>query len=59
MLAQLALSLLLLHGVQAREAIGSACSIANNHLDANTKEFITDCDSYGCKSRSNSHQCEC
>ena len=50
MLAQVALSVLLLHGVQAREAIGSACSIANNHLDANTKEFITDCDSYGCES---------
>jgi hypothetical protein len=36
----------------ARIALGGPCDIANNHLDGTTKEFITDCDSFGCESGS-------
>jgi hypothetical protein len=49
MLGLVSLFLFVSCGASAREAIGSACSISNNHLDANTKEFITDCDSFGCE----------
>ena len=34
--------------VTARNPLYGTCSVADNHLDANTKEFITDCDSFGC-----------
>nr|XP_019011091.1 uncharacterized protein I206_04400 [Kwoniella pini CBS 10737]OCF49872.1 hypothetical protein I206_04400 [Kwoniella pini CBS 10737] len=33
--------------VIARSALYGACDIANNHLDINTKAFVTDCDSFG------------
>ncbi|CAD6588153.1 MAG: hypothetical protein TREMPRED_004943, partial [Tremellales sp. Tagirdzhanova-0007] len=33
--------------VAARSGLYGNCSVSNNHLDANTKEFITDCDSFG------------
>ncbi|WWC62056.1 uncharacterized protein I303_104645 [Kwoniella dejecticola CBS 10117] len=31
----------------ARSALYGACDVANNHLDVNTKAFVTDCDSFG------------
>ena len=47
------LHLLLIHALAAvaataRSPLYGNCSVANNHLDANTKEFVTDCDSFGC-----------
>jgi len=42
-------TVLLANAALAKEIVGSACSIAHNRLDADTKEFITDCDSFGCE----------
>lgn len=49
MLVYIVVSSLFSRQILAREGLGSACSISNNHLEADTKEFITDCDSFGCK----------
>ena len=35
--------------VAARLPVYSPCNIANNHLQPNTKEFVSDCDVYGCE----------
>lgn len=41
--------LILLNAVMAfRMPLGAPCNITNSHLDANTKEFVSDCDSFGC-----------
>ncbi|WWC89241.1 uncharacterized protein L201_004160 [Kwoniella dendrophila CBS 6074] len=37
----------LLHLGSARSALYGSCDVKNNHLDVNTKAFITDCDSFG------------
>jgi len=47
------LTLLLLLTVPAsavRMPLGAPCNITNSHLDANSKQFVSDCDSFGCKS---------
>ncbi|WRT66466.1 uncharacterized protein IL334_003425 [Kwoniella shivajii] len=46
-LTALHLLIIPLNKVQARSVLYGACDVANNHLDVNTKAFITDCDSFG------------
>ncbi|KAK8864490.1 hypothetical protein IAR55_001740 [Kwoniella newhampshirensis] len=43
----LLLPLLLVHSTLARSPLYGSCNVTNNHLDADTKDFITDCDSFG------------
>jgi hypothetical protein len=33
-----------------RMPLGAPCNITNSHLDANSKQFVSDCDAFGCKS---------
>ncbi|WWD17203.1 hypothetical protein CI109_101641 [Kwoniella shandongensis] len=41
------LSLALPIKVHSRTPLYGPCNVTNNHLDADTKDFITDCDSFG------------
>lgn len=43
----------------ARSPLYGNCSVAANHLDPNTKQFFTDCDSFGCAYMTSSSYLHC